>query len=244
MKLIGAGLPRTATTTQKMALEILGLPCYHMRELLMGLDTQIPLWEEALDGRGDWDTLFDGYQSAVDWPGAFHWRELMDVYPDAKVLLSVRDAEGWERSMRDTIWSIYWGDSLMHHLCRARYHVDPLFRSWYDLMTNMCWAHKGPLQNHTVREGLMADMERWNDEVRSTVPADRLVEWHPRDGWEPICEPLGIAVPEEPLPDVNDTQAFKDGIQGGAIAALDGWWENNQPKPGQVSSAPLPTHET
>ncbi len=37
MKLIGAGLPRTATTTQMIALEMLGLPCYHMRDMMADL---------------------------------------------------------------------------------------------------------------------------------------------------------------------------------------------------------------
>ncbi len=230
MKLIGAGLPRTATTTQKVALEMLGLPCYHMRELLMNMGDHVPLWEEARDGRGDWDTVFDGYASTVDWPAAFHYRELMDVYPDAKVLLSVRDAESWERSMRDTVWAIYFGDSLMHHMSRARYHVDPEWRGWTDLMVSMCWTGKGAFAgSYSTRQGMMDAMERWNEEVKATVPADRLLVWSPKDGWEPLCELLGLAVPGEPLPNVNDTQAFKDGIIGGAVAAVDAWWEAEKP---------------
>lgn len=93
MKVIGAGLPRTATTTQMIAFEMLGLgPCYHMRDLMADLDGQLGYWESAIDGNGSWEAVFDGYQSVADWPGSYHWRELMDVYPDAKVLLSVRDA--------------------------------------------------------------------------------------------------------------------------------------------------------
>jgi Sulfotransferase domain len=230
MKLIGAGLPRTATTTQKLALEMLGLgPCYHMRDLMENFEDHLPLWEEARDGRADWERIFDGYQSEVDWPGSFFWRELIDVYPDAKVLLSVRDAEGWERSMRDTIWSIYFGDSVMHHMARARYQVDPLWRRWYDLMVSMCWTGRGAFAgSYAERQQLMDAMERWNDEVRSTVPAGRLLEWHPRDGWEPLCEFLDVGVPDEPVPNVNDTEAFKQMIVGGAVQSVQQWWDREQ----------------
>jgi hypothetical protein len=227
MKLIGAGLPRTATTTQKVALEMLGLPCYHMRELLTNMEEHVPLWDDACEGRGDWDRLFDGYTSTVDWPAAFFWRELMDVYPDAKVLLSVRDHESWERSMKETVWAIYFGDSVMHHLSRARYHADPVWRGWIDLMTRMAWTGKGAFAGaHSERGLLMEAAEAWNEEVRRTVPAERLLEWKPQDGWEPLCEFLGVDVPSEPLPNVNDTAAFKEGITGGAIGALNEWWEN------------------
>src|SRR5918994_1976352 len=125
MKLIGAGLPRTATTTQMIALEMLGLPCYHMRDMMMNMETSVPQFRKALEGNADWDEIFEGKESAVDWPASYHWRELMDVYPDAKILLSVRDADSWVRSMENTITQVFFGDTLMHHLVRVRYEIDP-----------------------------------------------------------------------------------------------------------------------
>src|SRR5437868_13690765 len=102
MKLIGAGLPRTATTTQMFALEQVGLgPCYHMRDLLLDLDTGLPLWEGAYDGSPEWERIFGDAKSTVDWPSARYYAELMDYYPDAKVLLSVREPEDWVRIMRE-----------------------------------------------------------------------------------------------------------------------------------------------
>lgn len=225
MKLIGAGLPRTATTTQMIALEQLGLPCYHMRNMMTDMGTQVPLWHRAVDGAPDWDTIFAGCSSTVDWPAAFFYRELMEYYPDAKVLLSVRDHESWERSMRDTIWSIYWGDSVLHHLARARYQVDPQFRAWYDLNCRMCWMTGAPFAGaHADRQQMIEAARAWDEEVKRTVPADRLIVWEPRDGWEPICEAVGVDVPSEPLPNVNDTDAFKAGIVGGALEAIGGWY--------------------
>jgi hypothetical protein len=226
MKLIGAGLPRTATTTQKAAFELLGFgPCYHMQDMLKDLETSIPLWERARDGDASWDELFDGCDSLVDWPAGFFYRELIDVYPDAKVVLSIRDGASWERSMRDTIVALHHGDSLMYHLSRARYQIDPLWRRWVDLMWAMAWIGNGAFAgSYADGDQLIAAMHRWNDEVKATVPAERLLVWQPRDGWEPLCDFLGVAVPAEPLPHVNDTAAFKTGISGAALASLQAWW--------------------
>src|SRR3954452_18101514 len=99
MKLIGAGLPRTATTTQMIALEMLGLPCYHMRDMMADLATSVPQRRAALEGDGDWDEIFEGKESIVDWRGSYHWRELMEFWPEAKVLLSVRSADSWVAGM-------------------------------------------------------------------------------------------------------------------------------------------------
>src|SRR5438445_11624858 len=125
MKVIGVGLPRTATLTQKVALEMLGFgPCYHMVNVLADLKL-VPLWRDALEGRPDWERIFDGFEATVDWPGGFYYRELAERYPEAKLVLSVRDPEAWERSMRSTVWGVYHGDSLIRHLSSAAAIVDP-----------------------------------------------------------------------------------------------------------------------
>ena len=92
---IGAGLGRTGTLSLKLALEQLGFgPCYHMREVFEHLDVHVPLWEQAARGADvNWDALFQGYRSAVDFPVAGFYRELADYYPKAKVVLTVRDPE-------------------------------------------------------------------------------------------------------------------------------------------------------
>jgi Sulfotransferase domain len=230
MQLIGAGLPRTATTTQKVALETLGFaPCYHMRDMMADLDKGVRLWRSAYDGDEPWGEVFGEARSTVDWPSAFHWRELMDAYPEAKVLLSVRDHESWARSMQDTICQIYFGDSLLHHLAQARYHVDPAWKGWVDLMIDTFWSGRGPFADTRGDSTQMIEKaERWNQEVQATVPGDRLLVWEPKDGWQPLCEFLGVDVPAEELPKVNDTEAFRDGIMGAGVASLDGWWAQRQ----------------
>ena len=153
MKVIGAGLPRTGTLSQKVALEMLGFgPCYHMVNVL----TNLPLarqWEQAIDGGVDWDEVFGGeaeHESTVDWPGAFFYRELTDTYPDAKVVLSVRDPEAWERSMLDTIWDVLYGHSVMAHISMAREAVDPDWQAYMDLMRRM-WAAQGIFSGASLR---------------------------------------------------------------------------------------------
>jgi hypothetical protein len=241
MKLIGAGLPRTATTTQMIALEMLGLPCYHMRDMMADPETSVPQWRKAFEGDGDWDEIFAGKESTVDWPAAYHWRELMDVYPDAQVLLSVRSADSWVRSMGDTITQIFYGDTLMHHLARAQYNVDPGYAAWIDLLTEMNFGEeRGAWAGTNGEPAAMAEaMERWNQTVIDTVPAERLLVWDPKDGWEPLCQFLDVPVPETPLPHVNDTENFqKNLIMGPAIAAINGWWEQNGPPEDPATQRP------
>ena len=124
MRVIGAGLPRTATLSQKIALEMLGVgPCYHMVDLASDLG-QVGSWSDAVHGDGRWDEIFAGFQSTVDWPGSYFYRELRAKYPEAKVLLSVRPGDAWARSIAQTIQSVHYSDSLMYDLSRARARVD------------------------------------------------------------------------------------------------------------------------
>ena len=136
-------MPRTGTLTQKMALEMLGLgPTYHMVDVLADLE-QAPLWERALAGEAPWGEIFDGYQSTVDWPGGYFYRDLIDVYPDAKVLLSVRDEESWERSMRETVWAVRNGESLIRLLSSAQAHVNPQWKGFLNMIDGLLWQGKG-----------------------------------------------------------------------------------------------------
>jgi hypothetical protein len=220
MKLIGAGLPRTGTLSQKIALEMLGLaPCYHMVNVLTDLD-ETPRWREVLEGDLSPDEIFRGFQATVDWPGSFFYRELVDLYPDAKVLLSVRSGESWARSMRDTIWGVIYGDILIRHLSDARRLVDPAWDDYIGLMSEM-WRRSGLMRDaSTSAEEMAAAMERFNQEVQDAVPAERLLVWSPGDGWEPLCEFLQLPVPEADFPRVNDSAQFGDRIIDGAIEAI------------------------
>ena len=232
MKVIGAGLPRTATTTQLIVLEQLGFePCYHMRNVFADLDGQLPLWERLVQGDVEWDGILGGFESCCDFPTARYYRELAEFYPDAKVLLSVRAPEGWVRSMRETIWPMYFGDSVMRHVNLARAQVDRNWARFLELMVQMCWNERtGAMVGAGTADDaeFEAIMERWNEGVRTSIPPERLLEWNPADGWEPLCEFLEVAVPAEPLPHINDTASFHEGVLGGGLAVLNEWWDRRE----------------
>jgi Sulfotransferase domain len=195
LKVVGAGVGRTGTHSLKLALEqLLGAPCHHMVEVL-GDPDQIPAWIDAIEGRPvDWATVLKKYRSIVDWPGASFWGELSKAYPDALVLLSVRDPEDWYRSASNTIFLAF-------------DHVPPEVTPWMDEMRKLL---RDRFSDRFDDSSAMIDAYlRHNDAVRSTVPAGRLLEWHPRDGWDPICDRLGLPVPSEPFPVTNSTDEFR-----------------------------------
>jgi Sulfotransferase domain len=221
MKLIGAGLPRTGTLSQKIALEMLGLaPCYHMVNVLTDLE-ETPRWRRAVEGDLSPAEIFEGFQATVDWPGSFFYRELTELYPDAKVLLSVRPSDAWARSMHDTIWGVIYGDIMIRHLSAARRTVDPAWDDYISLMAEM-WQRSGLIEDAqaTTEADMAAAMERYHQEVQATVPAERLLVWSVTDGWGPLCEFLELPVPEADFPRVNDSAQFGDRIIDGAIDAI------------------------
>jgi Sulfotransferase domain len=220
-----------------ITLEKLGFaPCYHMRDLLGDLEHGLPLWEAVAAGNPDWEAIFGDAQSTCDFPSARFYKELAEVYPDAKVILTVRDAQGWVKSMRETVWGIFAPDTMIHHLSEGQALIDPLWRRYIELMGNMNWDDStgaiAPFRETLTDEGLAASMERWNDEVKRTIPAERLLVWDPQEGWEPLCRFLDVDVPHEPLPRTNDTSAFKEGVLGGALAAINEWWDARE-RPGE-----------
>ncbi|MGA2321901.1 MAG: sulfotransferase family protein [Solirubrobacteraceae bacterium] len=226
MKLIGAGMPRTGTLTQKMALEMLGLgPCYHMVDVLSDLD-EAPKWERALGGDPSWWEIFDGFNATVDWPGGYFYRELMDVYPEAKVLLSVREPEAWERSMRQTVWAVRHGESLIRLLSSAQAHVDPSWQGFLEMIDGLLWQDKGSFAGgHAEPRQLIDAMNRHNEEVKATVPSERLLVWSVTEGWEPLCEFLELPVPDVAFPHINDRKEFLNRVLDGSLQALQDWRE-------------------
>jgi hypothetical protein len=230
MKLIGAGLPRTGTLSQKVALEMLGWgPCYHMVNVLADLDLA-PKWLDAVNGRADWDAIFADHQSTVDWPGSYFTKELIEVYPDAKVLLSTRSGDTWAQSMRDTIWGLFYDDILIRDLSEARAKVDPKWADYLEMMKAM-WRNSGliPHGADTTAESMAEAAERYQEDIKRSVPSDRLLVWSVQEGWEPLCEFLEVPVPDTPFPRLNDSQGFVDRIIDGSLQVLQAWRAEQAP---------------
>jgi Sulfotransferase domain len=224
VELIGAGLPRTGTLTQKEALERLGLgPCYHWIDVLADLDGQVPKWDGALDGEVQAADILEGYRSTVDWPGGHFYKQLAESFPEAKVLLSVRDPERWEPSFRETIVDMCHGEALIRLLSSARAQVDPRWRRYLEFVDRMFWSEQGTFPaGHSPCQLIDAFLAH-NEEVKRVVPSHRLLVWEVTEGWEPLCEFLEVPVPDQPLPHANDRATFLDRVMGGAIATLSAW---------------------
>jgi hypothetical protein len=198
IEVVGAGVGRTGTHSLKIALEqLLGAPCHHMVEIL-GDPAQVPAWTDAIEGRPvDWSAMLSGYRSIVDWPGGAFWPELSSAFPDALVLLSVRDPEAWYRSASNTIFLAF--DRFPPELAPWMGEVRKLLHDRFS----------DEIDNPTA---MMDAFVRHNEAVRTEVPANRLLEWTPGDGWEPICERLGLPVPTDPFPVTNTTGEFREMI--------------------------------
>jgi hypothetical protein len=196
LRVVGAGVGRTGTLSLKVALEqLLGGRCHHMSEVF-GRPEHFALWKAAGDGGDPWDELFDGYVAAVDWPSAAYWREISAHYPDAVVLLSTRrDAETWWNSASQTIVVGVENDRTETGDAWRDMVIDPMLdrftRDWTD------------------HDAAVAAYERHNAEVRAETPSERLLEWQPGDGWEPLCERLGLPVPDTEFPHTNTTAEFR-----------------------------------
>src|SRR5579875_1734093 len=173
---------------------------------------EVRRWRAVLDGTLSAREILRGYPAVVDWPGSYYYRELMREHPEAKVLLSVRDGMSWAQSMQRTIWGLFYDDTLIRYVSDARMKVDPVWATYIEMMKEM-WRRTELLDGEaTTLEYMEAAMERFNDEVRATVPADRLLEWSPAQGWDPLCSFLELPVPDVPIPHINDSAHFVDQI--------------------------------
>lgn len=191
LSVIGAGYPRTGTSSLKIALEQLGFGlCHHMREVIMD-PASAALWVAAADGHPDWDRIFKGFQSCTDAPACSFWRELIEVYPDAKVLLSVRDADDWFESTQATVMGPHMIDMTTQ---------GPL-KEFFD---KLVYREFG--EGIHDRDFMVDKFKRHNAEVIATVPKERLLVFDVKEGWEPLCAFLGVEVPDGPFPHSNSRE--------------------------------------
>ena len=207
LELIGAGFGRTGTLSLKGALESLGLaPCHHMLEVFSHPETANDWYDAAVGREVDWNALLGGYRASVDWPSCAFWRELSVAFPDAKVLLSVRDPNRWYDSVRDTIYKA---------MMMGRQSDDPTVRERFrmadQIVLRNTFDDRFEDRAHAIRV-----FERHSEEVKKTIPAERLLIYEVGSGWEPICDFLELDVPQEDFPHVNSRDEFRERIKAAA----------------------------
>jgi len=201
----------------KVALETLGFgPCYHMTEVFAHPEHAgfwISAWRRD---PADWDGVLGGYEAAVDWPACTFYEELMERDPDAKVILSVRDPERWYESVRNTIYELS-AVIPRHPIYRIGYKLVSFFvfrgPGIADLAGEIIWrgTFDGRFEDKAYAVGVF---ERHGAEVRRRVPENRLLVYDVKAGWEPLCEFLGVEVPDAPFPRTNDTAQMRRRLRG------------------------------
>jgi len=198
LRVVGAGLGRTGTTSLRVALgQLLGGPCYHMSEVFPRADHVAAWHRAALGTMPDWERLLGGFVAAVDWPASGFWSELCEAFPDAVVLLSVRESpEAWWTSASRTILQV-----------AERTDIPPDEADWFAMYLAFLEHRFTPRWRDPA--AAMDAYTRHNDAVRTRVPPGRLIEWRPSDGWDPLCAGLGEPVPAEPFPRTNTTAEFR-----------------------------------
>lgn len=228
IKVIGAGFGRTGTASLKIALERLGFgPCYHMVEVIK--NGYVGNWEKVADEQGknyDWDKVYRPkpgvvYQSAVDFPAAAYYKDMLRQYPHAKVILTVRDsAQQWHESAKETIASDFLHTKTFPNVVATTVLASNFAR--FDKMADRAvWEPVFGSKENLRKNGPQIYTD-WVEEVKRTVPPDQLLVMNVKEGWEPLCRFLGVPVPPEPFPRVNDRQAFQNTIRNLGYAIFAG----------------------
>lgn len=203
VRVIGTGVGRTGTYSLKLAINRLGLgPCHHMEEVLHNLAVQVPLWNAASADRADWPAIYSGYRSAVDWPTACFFRELLQTYPEAKFILTQRSPESWADSFAATIYQ----------LLTARDQAPSEMKDWLEMA--MAVITRSGFTPGLDRDGLIKAYIAHNQAVRTAIPADQLLVYEVSQGWQPLCDFLELPVPSDPFPRTNDRAEFWDRVTG------------------------------
>lgn len=215
LQVIGAGFGRTGTLSLKIALETLGFgPCYHMTEVIKH-PTHVGFWHRAARGEHmDWARIFRGYNATVDWPACTFYEALMTAYPDAKLILTVRDPHKWYESTRDTIYM-----SVRAVPPRLKWILPP-FARFIEMVTALIW--QGTFHGRfDDREHAIEIFNQHLEAVKRIVPPERLLVFDVREGWEPLCAFLEVPIPEGlPFPHANDRRKILAAIQAVRVVAV------------------------
>jgi hypothetical protein len=213
IKIIGAGLPRTGTNTLKVSLEKLGYSkTYHMKELLVHPE-QLHYWVTLREtGTTNWDQLYKGYEATVDFPCYPWYKEHMKQYPDAKVILSTRPFEKWYDSVYNTVWQAQSPSEEQKKEMSEKLAANPGLG-----LTMKCVKFFGEVMMDDHFQGKFLDKEfaeeifnKHHEDVKAYVPAERLLVFDVSEGWQPLCEFLGVPQPDEPIPHLNKKENFKE----------------------------------
>jgi hypothetical protein len=234
LQVIGAGLSRTGTTSFGHALSVLlDGPVYHGgTQLLSSPESHINQWIRVFEHtptKNEADRKFvlqnttellDGYVGCTDLPSNCLVEELMEIYPDAKVICTVRDPDKWWASLAPIVEK---GNLTVLSWILAPLPTLRRFRRYHDVLD------EGKLGDLYFKPGepqrpTRAMYERHIEHLKKVVPKEKLFFFDVRDGWEPLCAILNKPVPkDEPFPKMNDAQAIEEFMKRSVQRGLMAW---------------------
>ena len=204
MKVICAGWGRTGTRSLKYALQtLLKKPAYHMQNILLN-KKDAKLWQNIIFNKKavDWNAIYNGYGACLDFPSCNYYKELMKEYPDAKVILTIRDADSWMKSWnalnREVLNSITF--KFFSKIPGTSFYIQKKIHNEAIL------GIRGMFKGHESEKDIKNEFNKWNQSVIDYVPKDRLLVYEIKDGWKPLCNFLDMPVPNIPFFHKNKTK--------------------------------------
>ena len=167
-----------------------------MERVAQNMPVQLPLWNEALNQPPNFEAIYEGMQSAVDWPTAAFYKELYATYPKARFILTDRSKESWAESFGSTIYK----------LLADREKAPAPVQEWLNMVVKV--IGKSGFHMGLDFEGLANGYEAHNQAVRSFIPSEQLLVYQVKEGWDPLCKFLNVAVPDTAFPRTNNREEF------------------------------------
>jgi len=217
LQIIGAGYSKTGTKTMHEAYRILG---YTVADAQENVYSHYDIWKRVWggtreEGRKAMRELFGpknkwGYNAAVDVPIFNMWEALADEFPEAKVILVVRDDASWEKAVLNHIsierkqFLEMWFQRCFGSIYRKVFnHSSRAFDIYMDFFRSMALGPEDPNFRKANMDVMLPRYRQHNQYVQNNCPKDRLLVYRIGEGWEPICKFLGKPIPKEPFPHMN-----------------------------------------
>ncbi|KAI0172542.1 P-loop containing nucleoside triphosphate hydrolase protein [Hypoxylon sp. FL1284] len=223
VQVIAAGYPRTGTVSMALALEKLldGPACHGGTQIMQRHDDYCRLWVDAYKARdaGDKERTLKlvreataGFVATADMPVVSFMEEMIELYPDAKVVLVTRDPQKWWNSLvaLTTQAMPWWVPIGVAPISGWRYIPSFMYYFSRSMMELAKLKEKKNVTVELLDQGGPHILEIHNNLVRELIPKDRLLEMKLSDGWEPLCKFLSVPVPNEPFPWANDAKAVDE----------------------------------
>jgi len=205
MDIIVAGWGRTGTRSVKFVLEhLLNKPCYHMQNILLSREESLKWYKFFIlkNKEINWNLIFNGYGACLDFPSCNYYKDLMVKYPNAKVILTQRDPESWIKS-----WNVLENQILNSFTFKFLAKIpNTSFYYQKKIHNELIIGKNGAFKGEKSNEARMDLFDKWNKSVIDFVPKERLLVYHPKDGWEPLCEFLNLPIPSISYPHLNKTK--------------------------------------